>query len=74
MAVNSQRSMNAELTLGATDGSIRRWHCNDRGGIIEPTSDEAHAKAVEMGMGPATTAYPYGEGDERVTLAGIRRR
>jgi len=74
MAVANDRSMNAELAEGATDGTIRKRHTGDRGGVVEATSDAAHDRAVEMGMGPSSYAMPYGEGENTIVTAGIRRR
>jgi hypothetical protein len=73
MAVAQDRSMNAELAEGATDGTLRKRH-PDRGGRVEPTQDESHDEAVAMGTGPSTSYPNYGDDRKSTVLAGIRRR
>jgi hypothetical protein len=47
MAAAHDRSMNAELIEGATDGAIRKRH-PDRGGIVEPTADVVRSESGQV--------------------------
>lgn len=67
MAVNDSRSMNRDLTLGATDGRFKSL-TPDRGGDVDPT----HAT---LRMNVTKSLFPTGElysFVERHPLAGVR--
>lgn len=45
MAVNSQRSMNGDLRLGAVDHTIRLANGEDRGGMVDQSNYYRHLLA-----------------------------
>ena len=64
MAVNTSRSMNAELAEGRCDGSMRKPE-PDRGGAVEGTSTSVRANLhPDYGYGYVGTKAPHVPGEE----------
>lgn len=69
MGINMERSMNADLAEGATDGVVRKKTGGMRGGRVEPINDANHAHLVGEGAG-----IIEGEWFEQTYLEGEVRR
>lgn len=69
MGINMERSMNAELAEGATDGVVRKKTGGMRGGRVDPSNNDNHAHLVGEGAG-----IIEGEWFESAYLQGIVRQ